>query len=138
MSKLSVYTDGGARGNPGPAAIGIVFLDEKNNVVKTSKTFLGKKTNNQAEYNAVIKALKLVEKIKPKPKELAFFLDSELVCRQITGEYKIKNADLKVLNKKTRDLIEKTKAKITFKNVSRENPFIQKADELVNECLDGQ
>lgn len=136
--KLSIYTDGGARGNPGPAAIGIIILDENKKIIKKHKKFLGKKTNNQAEYSAVIKALELIKKtkIKPSPKEISFFLDSELVCKQINGEYKIKNPELKVLNEKVNKLISSIKSKIIFHNVPRENENIQKADALVNEALD--
>ncbi len=139
MNKLHIYTDGGARNNPGPAALGIVILDENKKIIKTYKKFLGKKTNNQAEYNAVITALRISKNIKPSPKEISFFLDSELVCRQINRQYKIKNPELKILNKKIKEIEAKLNDKhisLTFHNVPRENIHLQEADALVNEALD--
>ncbi len=134
MEKLLIYTDGGARGNPGPAALGIVFHDEKEHIIAEHKKFLGKKTNNQAEYLAIIEALKRAKK--HCGEELIFFLDSELVCRQINGEYKVKNKDLQVLLKQVKALEKKYK-KVIYKNVPRENIHIQEADALVNDVLDG-
>jgi ribonuclease HI len=131
--ELSIYTDGGARGNPGPAAIGIVFYNEKKHLVARHKKYLGPKTNNQAEYLAVIEALRIAKK--HCVEELIFHLDSELVCRQLTGEYKIKNPELKKLHAKAKAL-ENSYSKVTYKNVPRENPHIQEADALVNETLD--
>ena len=132
--RLFVYTDGGARGNPGPAAIGVIILDENKEVIKKHKAFLGKATNNQAEYNAVIHALKFVKSFKAK--QISFFLDSELVCRQIKGEYNINNPELKLLNGKVHELIASLKIPVSFYNVPRENEHIQQADALVNEALD--
>jgi ribonuclease HI len=132
--KLFVYTDGGARGNPGPAAIGVVILDENKKIIKKYKKCLGKATNNQAEYNAVIAALKIVKSLEAK--EVSFFLDSELVCKQINGEYSINNENLKILNEKVNELISSIQSTITFCNVPRDNEHIQEADALVNEALD--
>ncbi|MCX6741793.1 MAG: ribonuclease HI family protein [Candidatus Pacearchaeota archaeon] len=134
--RLFVYTDGGARGNPGPAAIGVIILDENKEVIKKHKAFLGKATNNQAEYNAVIHALRFVKSLKAK--QISFFLDSELVCRQIKGEYNINNPELKILNGKVHELIAGLKIPVSFYNVPRENEYIQQADALVNEALDEQ
>jgi ribonuclease HI len=136
MNKLSIYTDGGSRGNPGPAAIGVIILDEDKKIVKKYKRFLGKATNNYAEYNAVITALRIIKNIKPSPTRVSFFLDSELVCKQINREYRIKSMDMKVLNDKVNTLIASIKTKITFHNVPRENEHIEEADALVNEALD--
>ena len=79
MKKLIIFTDGGARNNPGPAGIGIVIMDENKKIVKTHKEYIGEKTNNEAEYGALIKALELVE---GKAEKLEFFLDSQLVINQ--------------------------------------------------------
>ena len=126
---IEIYSDGGARGNPGEAAIGVVILDN-NKIVKKYKEKIGKATNNQAEYTAVIKGLKLAKKYN----QIVFYLDSELVCRQIKGEYKINNKELKELNNDVKKLAKGKK--IEWKNVPRENKFIVEADKLVNEALD--
>ena len=132
MEKLFVYSDGGARGNPGKAAIGIVILDENRRELKTYKKYLGIKTNNQAEYLALITALEIAKKYAEK---INCYSDSELIISQITGKYKIKNKELKRLF----DLLkskEKEFKEIFYQNVPRKNKFIQEADRLVNEVLD--
>ena len=89
--KLIIHTDGGARGNPGPAGIGAVIYDEEKNVVAEISRYIGETTNNQAEYRAVLAA---IEKAKDfKPEEINFFLDSELVVKQLNREYKVKNKE---------------------------------------------
>ena len=91
--KLVIYTDGGARGNPGPAGCGAVIFDENGkSILATHKKYLGEQTNNFAEYSAVVLALEEAKKFGAE--ELQLFLDSELVVKQLNGEYKIKNQDL--------------------------------------------
>ena len=92
---LIIYIDGAARGNPGPAGIGIVIADENNNVIREYKEYLGKMTNNAAEYNALLKALQISSQLGGD--KLSIFCDSELVVNQIRGEYRIKNEKLKEL-----------------------------------------
>src|SRR3990167_6480034 len=96
--KIITYTDGGARGNPGPAALGVVISDEKGRVIKEYGEKLGVKTNNEAEYMAVIFALKkmkaLFGKEKIKKMEINFKMDSEFVVRQLNGDYKIEEERL--------------------------------------------
>jgi ribonuclease HI len=130
--RMFVYTDGGARGNPGKAAIGIIILDENERVIETYKEFFGVKTNNETEYLAVIKALELVKKYS---KKVHICSDSELVIKQINGEYKIKKKELKALFDEV-EKREKEFEEVSYSNVARENEYIQEADKLVNQELD--
>jgi len=129
--KLIVYTDGGARGNPGPAGIGVVIQDGENKVIKTYKEYIGETTNNQAEYQAVVKGLELAKELKADSVEV--FLDSELVVNQINGEFKLKNSDFQVWFIKIHNYKQKFK-KITFKHVPREKNTL--ADQLANQAMD--
>ncbi|MDD2807174.1 MAG: ribonuclease HI family protein [Patescibacteria group bacterium] len=130
MSKFAVvHTDGGARGNPGPAGIGVV-IDFNGKIIELKK-YLGEATNNQAEYQAVILALeKLVEL---DVKEADFYLDSELVQRQLSGIYKVKNKDLAPLFVKVWNLKQKF-GKLKFTHIYREDN--KQADQLVNQAID--
>lgn len=132
---LYVYTDGGCRGNPGPGAIGIVFFDENKNKIAEYKECIGECTNNQAEYKALTKALELATA--HCRKEIMCFLDSELVVRQLSGRYRIHNEKLRELFYILKDK-EKAFEKVTYNHVRRTNQFIQSADKLVNEALDGK
>ncbi|MBT4516494.1 MAG: ribonuclease HI family protein [Candidatus Komeilibacteria bacterium] len=127
-----LFTDGGARGNPGPAAIGGVFYDGDNKIADFSK-YIGETTNNQAEYQALEHGLKLA--IKNNIKELECYLDSELVVKQLNKEYKVKNKELAKIFVKTWNLSLKFK-KISFAHVRRE--YNKEADALVNKALDEQ
>lgn len=132
--RLVLYTDGGARGNPGPAAGAFLALEHAE-VVKTDSRFLGVRTNNQAEYEALISALDYA--LAAGADEIICYLDSELVGRQMKGEYSVKNLELRRLYLKAHALRVKFK-KAEFYNVARTNSFIQKADALVNKTLDEQ
>jgi len=129
--KLLVYTDGGSRGNPGPAAIGVVI----NNRFYGEK--IGETTNNVAEYQAVIFALKkakqLIGKTKAKETDLEIRSDSQLVISQLNGEYKIKDEELKPLFIEIWNLKQDFKS-VKFTLVSREENKI--ADKIVNQTLD--
>jgi len=131
--KVNAYSDGGSRGNPGPAAAAFLILGENNEVLKTQSRFLGIRTNNQAEYEALIAALEAA--ILLGAEETICHLDSELVCRHLTGEYRVKNADLRKLWGKVQDLKRCFKL-ISYTSVPRTNRYIQKVDQLVNERLD--
>jgi ribonuclease HI len=131
--RLLLYSDGGARGNPGPAAIAYLALTEKGELVKADSRFIGIHTNNQSEYNALIAALEFA--IAVKVEEVVCNLDSELVAKQLNGEYSVKNAELQKLWHKAQELKSCFK-KISFVNVPRSNPQIQRADALVNKTLD--
>jgi ribonuclease HI len=128
-----IFTDGGARGNPGPAAIAFVVLSDKGQVLTSNSRFIGSRTNNQAEYEAVIAALESAAALHVD--EVVCHIDSELVVKQLTGEYTVKNAALRKLWNKVQEL-SRCFRKVSFTNVPRTNIQIQKADALVNEALD--
>jgi ribonuclease HI len=131
--RLLLYSDGGARGNPGPAAIAYLALTEKGEVIKADSRFIGIHTNNQSEYSALILALEFAKNAKVE--EAICHLDSELIAKQLNGEYSVKNAELQKLWRKALELKSCFK-KISFMNVPRSHPQIQMVDELVNKTLD--
>jgi len=138
MKKITIYTDGGSRGNPGPAAAGIVFLNEKDQIIKEYGEFLGHDlTNNEAEYEAVIFALKKFKQLFGKniaqTSEIELKSDSELLVKQLNGEYKILEPKIQNLFLILWNLKLDFK-KIKFKLIAREKN--QEADRLVNETLD--
>lgn len=130
---LSVYSDGGARGNPGPAAIAFLVLAENGQVLKSGSRYLGKRTNNQAEYEALIAALELAKTFGSG--EVTCHLDSEVVAKHLKGEYRVKNPELRKLWTKVQEL-KQCFGKVSFVNVPRTNSYIQEADALVNQTLD--
>jgi len=136
--KLVIYTDGGARDNPGPAAIGVVVIQEGQTIEKYSH-FIGQATNNQAEYQAVIFALKKIKllfgKKKAKIMEIEICIDSELVVKQLNHQYKIKEKDLQLLFLEVWNLILDF-GQINFKHIPRQQN--KEADQLVNQALDEQ
>lgn len=141
--KVIVYTDGGARGNPGPAAIGVVIEDiGPSTLLRVNKKYgeyIGEKTNNQAEYEAVIFALKkikaLIGKKKTKETEVEIRMDSELVVRQLGGIYRIDEPSLKPLFVDVWNLKMDFK-KVEFVHVPREKN--KAADRMVNKVLDSR
>jgi len=129
-----IYTnsDGGARGNPGPGAIGVIVRDE-GKILTKYRGFIGRNvTNNIAEYEALIKALELASNY---TKEVTCYLDSELVVKQLLGEYRVKNPILLELFLKVQRLQENFD-RIIYQHVRREDKFQQIADEILNEELD--
>lgn len=131
---VNVYCDGGSRGNPGKAASAFVVQKGKRVIFSDSK-FLGKTTNNVAEYSAIAIALGWVSENKNQVgEEINFILDSELVVKQILGVYKVKNKKLKEIYLKIRKMLSETKLKTNFIRVEREKNKL--ADYLVNEKLD--
>lgn len=126
-NKLIIYTDGGARNNPGPAGIGAVFYDENKNVVAEISEYIGEATNNQAEYQALLAAIKKAKNLGAG--EVEFFLDSELVVKQLNREYKVKDKDLAPLFLQIYNLTLGFK-KVKFNHIRRE--FNKEADRLVN------
>jgi ribonuclease HI len=138
MKKIIIYTDGGSRGNPGKAAIGIVFFNGKGELCKKYSEYLGDNfTNNEAEYQAVIFALQkfkaLFGKKLAQNTEIEIKSDSELMVKQLNGEYKILEPKIQELFLKIWNLKIDFK-KIKFTLISREKN--KEADALVNECLD--
>jgi ribonuclease HI len=138
---LIIYTDGGSRGNPGPAAIGIVIQSptRKAQNQKEYSEYIGEATNNEAEYRAVIFALKKAKQILGKETAakttLEIRLDSELVGKQLSGEYKILEKELQPLFIEAWNLM-RDFGKVVFKIILRQEN--QRADRLVNAQLDRQ
>ena len=133
MKKGKIYSDGGARGNPGPAAIGVLVCDEKDNKLGDHGETIGDATNNVAEYTAAIRGLTLGAELGLS--EADYFLDSELVQRQLSGLYKLKAEHLKPLFLRVKELEKKFK-RVTYFHVPREHPKIKYVDRLVNLALD--
>lgn len=135
MEELVIHTDGGARGNPGPAAAAFVIEGNEKLLHQESK-FLGKATNNFAEYQGVVLALTWLTKNSPVylNKKIIFILDSELVVKQLNGIYKVRDENIRKLFLEVTNLIIKLPVKIFFKSVSRSEN--KKADALVNRELD--
>lgn len=129
--KLIIYTDGGSRGNPGPAALGVVVGD------KEYGEYLGEMTNNQAEYRALVFALKKAKQLlgskKCEETELEVRMDSELIVKQMNAEYKIKELDLQLLFMEIWNLRLDFKS-VVFKHIPREQN--KQADRMVNQALD--
>ena len=132
-SKLTVYSDGGARGNPGPAAIGILICDEKGEAVQEHNETIGETTNNVAEYTAVIVGLELASRIGAR--EIDDFVDSQLVARQLSGDYRVKTPHILTLFKSAQEKIKKFQ-RVTFRQVPRTHEKIRYVDRLVNQALD--
>lgn len=130
-----VHTDGGARGNPGPAAIGVVIVGPGHFVVELAKR-IGSATNNVAEYTAVITALEWIGEHEGLLKKLPFqfYIDSELVVNQLNGFYKVKNLRIKELFRRVTLLKKQIVFPISFHSVPRSENF--RADFLVNKALD--
>jgi len=133
QKKLKIYSDGGARGNPGPAAAAFLIISGDGVVLRAASFSLGKRTNNQAEYEALIAALESAVQLEGQ--EVVCHLDSELVGRQLTGEYSVRNTELKQLWCRVQEL-RRSFRHISFINVPRTNKFIKEADALVNKQLD--
>lgn len=139
MNKYFIYTDGGARGNPGQGAIGAVIKAENNRILQSIYQRIGKTTNNIAEYSAVVKAL---EWIKENVSVLQcdnetifqFFLDSTLVVNQLKGLFKVKDGNLRNLLFTVRTLEQEICGKIYYHIIPREKNY--EADALVNKALD--
>ena len=129
--KLIIFTDGGARGNPGPAATGVVIKNEKGKVLASYGEYLGAQTNNYAEYSAVISGLKKAKKLGAT--EVECIMDSELVAKQMRREYKVKEPTLQKLFIQTYNAASQFK-KVTYKHTLRENN--KEADAEVNKVLD--
>jgi len=137
-NNYTIYTDGGARGNPGPAATGAVVYDANGKEQGHFSTYLGVATNNQAEYQALILGLGRLQKLINDEHKLGDILvtvlmDSELIVRQLKGEYRVKNKELKPLFAKAEELVGKF-GRVTFRHIPREQNAV--ADALVNKTLD--
>jgi len=131
LKKLKIFCDGASRGNPGPSGIGYVIVDPSGKSLKEGSDFLGIKTNNQAEYYAAIKALE--EAIELDAEEIELYTDSDLLVKQLKGEYQVRDPELKTLYTRLVSLAARVR-RFEVKHVSREENV--KADELANMAVD--
>jgi ribonuclease HI len=130
---LHTFSDGGARGNPGPAAIGVVICDAAGKVLRETAECVGEMTNNKAEYRAMLKALETAKSLKGR--RLVCHGDSELIIFQLQGSYRIKDEGLKLLAEKVQSAASAFES-VVWKQVPREHPMIRRADKLLNRAMD--
>ena len=131
--KVFIYTDGASRGNPGHASFGFVIFDESGKMIYEEGKYLGYQTNNVAEYQAVLNALEYVKNNLDKVENINFFADSRLVVEQLSGRFKIKNQNLKILVDQIKNLETKL-GKVAYTHIYREEN--KQADRLANIALD--
>lgn len=129
--KLITFSDGGARGNPGPAAYGVVIKDANGQLIKQHGRYIGHTTNNQAEYRGLIDALEHAKELGAT--EVQCYLDSELLVKQMSGEYRVKDAELAKLYMRVHNLKVQI-GTVRFSHVRR--AFNKEADAMVNKALD--
>jgi ribonuclease HI len=134
--ELNVYTDGGSRGNPGLSGYGVVIYDENNKTICQESKFLGIKTNNEAEYLAIIAALEWIKKNQNflTITKINFFADSQLMIRQLQGIYKVKAPTLLPLFTKAQQLLIQINLPHKFQDIRRESNEL--ADKLANQAMD--
>jgi ribonuclease HI len=140
LSKLKVFTDGAARGNPGHAGAGIIIYDENDFIIRTYKEYLGETTNNQAEYRALLKSIDLIKKLSSNFEvsfdRIEFYSDSELLVNQINFDYLTKDHNLAVLNSKFHVLAKKLNKPFTILHIDRTKN--KNADHLANLAIDNK
>jgi ribonuclease HI len=128
--KFFIYIDGASRGNPGPAGIGVVIRDEKKKVLKELYRYIGKTTNNVAEYNALIQGLE--EAANLEADEVVINMDSELVARQLDGAYRVRNDDIKPLFENALGMLKNFK-RFEIRHIDRSKNT--EADRLANKAI---
>jgi ribonuclease HI len=129
---VTIYSDGASRGNPGNSAIAFTIIDEDGKALKRHAAYLGTRTNNQAEYEALISALTAAAQITNQT--VTCKLDSELIVKQLNGQYHVRNPELKLLLQKVQQLTQKFK-KVAFTYTARMNPHIKEVDLAANRIL---
>lgn len=127
---IEIYIDGGARGNPGPAGIGVVILDASGKKIREVSKYIGETTNNIAEYNALLYGLE--EALILRTDEVKINLDSELVAKQITGDYRVKDANIRPLFERALNMLKSFKK---FEVIHIEREKNKEADKLVNKAI---
>ena len=130
---MVLYTDGASRGNPGPAGAGAMITDAEGATLAEKAVYLGETTNNQAEYQALL--IGLEEAVKLAPARLTIRMDSELIVKQLNGEYRVRNRDLMPLHSRARELIGQLAA-VEVVHVPREENI--DADRLANQAIDNR
>jgi len=128
---INLYTDGGSRGNPGQSAVGVVLKNEHGKILEKVGKYIGKGTNNEAEYTALITGLKLC--LAKNEAQVNCFLDSELVVKQLKGLYKVKEPRMKLFFEKIKELEKKFKT-VNYTHIERK--LNKEADAIVNQVLD--
>ena len=131
LAEIVAHTDGGARGNPGPAAYGVVIRSADGHPITELHKYLGEGTNNQAEYQGLLAALEYA--LEHKVESLRVFSDSELLVRQILKQYKVKSGGLRPLHERAQEMISRLRS-FSIAHVRREQN--READRLVNQVLD--
>lgn len=134
--KVSVFTDGGSRGNPGHSGFGVVIYDEKKQVVAKLSKYIGIKTNNEAEYSALVDALSWLRDNSTlhSISSVTFYSDSQLMVRQLQGKYKVKAENIKPLFNQAKSLLDSLNLTYQFNDIPREQNSL--ADELANQAMD--
>ncbi|MBI2464598.1 ribonuclease HI family protein [Candidatus Shapirobacteria bacterium] len=134
--KVSVYTDGGSRGNPGHSGFGVVIYDEKKQIVAKLSKYIGIRTNNEAEYSALIDSLLWLRDNSTLHSISAatFYSDSQLMVRQLQGKYKVKAQNIKPLFNQAKSLLDSLKLTYQFSDIPREQNSL--ADSLANQAMD--
>jgi len=135
IDKVSLYTDGGCRGNPGPGAIGILICDAASIVLYEHAECIGHTTNNQAEYRALIKGLDLCTQYTRG--RVYCYCDSQIVVKQVTGAYRLKHEALRVLFEAVKRGAQRFQ-EVVFHHVPREHHYIAQADRLLNDAFAGR
>ena len=130
--KITIYSDGGSRGNPGHSAYAIV-VTENGRIIHEHSEYLGINTNNYAEYRGLIAGI--VKALELKADEVEFVMDSELVIKQMNGEYKVKSSNISELHEDAKALASQI-PKVKFTHVRRSNEFVSRADALLNHQMD--
>lgn len=134
--KISVYTDGGSRGNPGISGFGVVIYDDQKHILDQTSKFIGIKTNNEAEYLALIESLYWIESHLAEfgISQIDFYSDSQLLVRQLQGIYKVKASNIKPLYQTAVSLLDKIHLPFTFYDILRDSNKL--ADYLANQAMD--
>jgi ribonuclease HI len=131
--RIVLYVDGGARGNPGPAGVGVVITDQEGNELARANDYIGVATNNGAEYRALLLGLERARALGAR--EVEVVNDSELVARQVEGQYRVKSADLRPLHAQAMQALE-TFERWSIRSVPRAQNEV--ADALVNDAIDAK
>ena len=128
--KITLYTDGGSRGNPGPSGIGVIVLDSKKKKIKEVSRYIGLATNNIAEYSALVCGLEEASALGAS--DVVVFMDSELLAKQLSGEYRVKDGNIRPLFEKALGVLKNFNS-FEIKHIDREKN--KEADKLVNKAI---
>lgn len=135
--RVTAFTDGASRGNPGDAAVGIIFKDDRGSTLQTYKRYLGTATNNIAEYTALLECIEIVRSAETfQCTELVVQTDSELMARQMNGQYKVKDAGLQEMYRKVKTALASASFSFTIAHIPRSQN--KEADALANEAIDSK